>query len=227
MVDAGTAWDTDQMTRALRLLGKRPLDAADDRQVLAIVVACFALDRARPDPFAALWVGLSAREVEYYRQRLLGRRLRDAMPASPDEARQVLLDIVDEAMDRLEELEATLRRRETERAALRPTALLFDDTPEGRWVRARQSQYDHAILRIVDRFRRARRRGEPMTADPPRKLAARSGPPEAPATPPPSPALSRREAMAAARATARSEMADVHRPVPPTAGRPSAVAEGA
>ncbi len=199
IVNAGQAWDAAQMTRALRLLGNRPLDAADDPQVLAIVVACFALDRTRPDPFAVLWEGLSAREVERYRQRLLGRRLRDAMPASPDEARQVLLDVVNEAMDRLEELEATLRRRETEQAALRPAALLFDDTPEGRWVRARQSQYDHAIARIVERFSRARRKGEPMLVDPPPRVRARSKPTAPPTTPTPAPTPSRREEIAAAR----------------------------
>ncbi len=199
VVAAGTAWDAGQMTRAIGLLGRRPLDAADDPEVLAIVVACFALDRARPDPFAALWEGLSAREVEYYRQRLLGRRLREAMPASPDEARDVLLEVVDVSMARLEELEAAHRSREAALAELRPVALLFDDTPEGRWVRARQLQYDHAIARIVARFSKARRKGEPMLADPPPRVRRRREPTPPTATTAPAPAPSRRDEIAAAR----------------------------
>ncbi len=157
VVDAGQAWPADQMVRTIRLLGQQPLDAADDPRVLAIVVACFALDRARPDPFAALWDGLSAREIQFYRERLLGRRLREAMPATPADARSVLLDIVNQAIRRLEQLELALRARQSALAALRPSALLFDDSPEGRWVRSQQDRYDRALARIVDRFTTARR----------------------------------------------------------------------
>ena len=60
-----------------------------------IFVACFALDRSRPDPFAELWKTTTDREANYYRERLLGRRLREAKPRSKEHAREVLLEIVD------------------------------------------------------------------------------------------------------------------------------------
>ena len=95
VADAGTAWPDEQMVHAIRLLGKRPFDAVDDLQVLTIIVACYVLDRSRPDPFAELWKTTTDREAIYYRERLLGRRLREAKPRSKEHAREVLLEIVD------------------------------------------------------------------------------------------------------------------------------------
>ncbi len=223
VIDGGKRWDDDQMTCAVRLLGKRPLDAADDHQVLSIVVACFAADRTRPDPFAALWDGLSVREIQRYRERLLGRRLRDAMPASPEDARAFLVEVVNETVERLREIEAALRARDADRNKLRPVSLLFDDSPEGRWVRTRQLQYDHAIARIVGRFTTARRRGAPMLADPPpRRRTPKPGPVSrpldatSPTAPQPGPVPSRRDEIAAARRQRgrrwRSHTVPPHRP---------------
>ena len=114
VADAGTAWPAEQMVHAIRLLGKRPFDAVDDFQVLTIIVACYVMDRSRPDPFAELWKTTTDREAIYYRQRLLGRRLLEAKPRSKEHAREVLLEIVDQAVSRLEEEERQHRRRERE-----------------------------------------------------------------------------------------------------------------
>ncbi len=168
VVDAGTAWPPEQMVQAIRLLGKRPFDAVDDFQVLTIFVACFALDRSRTDPFAELWKTTTDREAIYYRQRLLDRRLSEARPRSKEHAREVLLGIVDEAVSLLEEDERQNRRREREIAALRPEMLLFDASPEAEWVRREQRKAERSILRITERFRKARRRGEELSPEPPR-----------------------------------------------------------
>ncbi len=168
VVDAGTAWPDDQMVQAIRLLGKRPLDAVDDLQVLTIIVACFVMDRSRPDPFAELWKTTTDREAIYYRERLLGRRLREAKPRSKEHAREVLLGIVDAAVGRLEEDERQNRRRERELAALLPEMMLFDASAEGEWVRREQGKATRSIVRITERFRKARRRGETLSAEPPK-----------------------------------------------------------
>ena len=168
IVDAGTAWPDEQMVHAIRLLGKRPFDAVNDLEVLTIFVACYVLDRSRPDPFAELWKTTTDREAIYYRQRLLGRRLLEAKPRSKEHAREVLLEIVDQAVSRLEEQERQHRRRERELAALRADALLFDASPEGEWVRREQGKATRSILRITERFRKARKRGETLNPDPPK-----------------------------------------------------------
>ena len=180
VLDAGKAWSDPELIRALRLTGHRPLDAADDFGVLEIFVANFVTDRSRPDPFSALWDGLNPLEINRYRNRLIGRRLQRAMPESPEAARDFLLDLIDEATVRLEEIEAELRAQDAGLAEVRPSTHLFDDSAEGRWLRSKQQQYNHAIARIVDRFTKARRRGQAMTADPPPRPR-----PEKPKPPPP------------------------------------------
>ncbi|MHB1562450.1 MAG: hypothetical protein ACYC61_33835 [Isosphaeraceae bacterium] len=167
VLEAGKAWSDPELIRALRLTGHRPLDVADDFGVLEIFVANYVTDRSRPDPFSALWDGLNPLEINRYRTRLIGRRLQDAMPESPEAARDFLLALIDEATARLEAIETDLRAQDAELAEVRPSTHLFDDSAEGRWLRSKQFQYNHAIARIVDRFTRARRRGQVMTADPP------------------------------------------------------------
>ncbi len=168
VADAGAAWPPEQMVQAIRLLGKRPFDAVDDLEVLTIFVACYVMDRSRPDPFAELWKTTTDREAKYYRERLLGRRLLEAKPRSKEHAREVLLEIVDQAVSRLEEEERQHRRRERELAALRADALLFDASAEGEWVRREQGKATRSILRITERFRKARKRGETLNPDPPK-----------------------------------------------------------
>ena len=167
VIDRGLAWPTAEMVGAIRMLGKQPLDAADDRRVLAIILACFAMDRDRPDPFVALWETLTAREVQYYRERLLGRGLGEAMPPTSESARELLLDIVNEAVEPLEVLEARWREREAALVAARSGSLCHDDSPEGEWLRRQQGKSTRAILRIVERLRQARRRGVTLSADAP------------------------------------------------------------
>ena len=135
---------------------------------LTIFVACYVMDRSRPDPFAELWKTTTDREANYYRQRLLGRRLLEAKPRSKEQAREVLLEIVDAAVSRLEEEERQHRRRERELAALRADSQLFDASAEGEWVRREQGKATRSILRITERFRKARKRGETLNPDPPK-----------------------------------------------------------
>src|SRR6202034_3398031 len=82
--------------------------------------------------------------------------------------REVLLDVVETAISRLEEQERRNREREMALAALRPEILLFGASPEGEWVRRQQGKATRSILRITERFRKARRRGETLSADPPK-----------------------------------------------------------
>ncbi len=80
----------------------------------------------------------------------------------------MLLGIVDAAVAGLEEEERQNRRRERELAALLPEMMLFDASAEGEWVRREQGKATRSIVRITERFRKARRRGEALRPDPPK-----------------------------------------------------------
>ena len=144
VVNAGTAWPDEQMVQVIRLLGKRPHDAVNDLEVLTIFVACYVLDRSRPDPFAELWKTTIDREVTYYRQRLLGRRLREAKPDSKEHAREVLLEIVNAAVGRLEEQERQNRRLRGGAGGVAPRGAAVRRQPGG-GVGAPRAGEGHAV----------------------------------------------------------------------------------
>jgi hypothetical protein len=165
----GLAWSPAQMLGAIRLLGHWPLAAFADRGVLELILDCATLDGGRPDPFAALWEGLAPAQAESYRDRLRGRGIEAAMSPTGEQARRRLLERIDETVEPLEEREAMLRERD---ALGRAGRRLFDDSPEAEWLRREQARATRGVLRIVERFRVARRRGEVLSPKPPARRPA-------------------------------------------------------
>ncbi len=131
---------------------RRRLPGADDLRGLLR-----GTDRSRPDPFAELWKTTLDREAIRYRERLLGRRLREAKPWSKEHAREVLLDVVDAAVSRLveQERQGTAAASGTWRGRCVPIRCCSTRaSPEGEWVRREQGKATRAILRITERFRK-------------------------------------------------------------------------
>ena len=207
----GLAWSPAEMVEAIRLLGKQPLEDIDDRQVLSVILACFALDRQRPDPFATLSESLPEPWVKYDCERLLDRGIGEWMPESSEQARAVLLEIVNEAVAELQALERQHREREEADAATQADCLAFDDSDEGESFRRHQVRSTRAVIRIVERFRVARRRGEELTpnpASPPARREVRRESRKAEETLGDRPAASR-PAAPHARVTLAEEMTDL------------------
>jgi hypothetical protein len=166
-LDDGRAWSPAETIKATRLLGKRPEDADDDPEVLAILAACFTLDRKCPDPFAAPDGGAISRERRSRREWRLARRLGEAVPLNHDRARDVLREIIDDAEPPLASLEQHHRAREAAQAAATAEMRRFDDSPEGDRLRRLQLRDTRALLRNVGRLRDARRRGYSLPKPPP------------------------------------------------------------
>jgi hypothetical protein len=166
-IDAGRAWSPAEVAGAIRMLGKWPIEAADDPRVRAIFVDSARLDADRPDPFAPLWETLAPQQVEGYRERLRRRGDVAVLDGTAEQARERLLEVVDGAVEALEALEPFLRERD----ATGPAGPLVDDSPEAGWLRHHQDRATRGMLRIVDRLRAARRRGIALTPDPPGRRA--------------------------------------------------------
>jgi hypothetical protein len=128
-VDDGRAWSPAETVKAIRLLGKRPEDADDDPEVLAILAACHVLDRDCPGPFAAPWGGPITPEARSRRQWRLARRLGEEMPRTEERAREVLREIIDEAAEPLASLERRHHDRDEALGETRARLRQFDDTP--------------------------------------------------------------------------------------------------
>src|SRR5262249_58052655 len=63
LVDSGQSWHSPDKLKAIRLLGKQPLRAADDRRVAAIFVASDELGHQNPEIFPQLRRQLLANQI--------------------------------------------------------------------------------------------------------------------------------------------------------------------
>src|SRR5262245_50915038 len=73
VLDAGRRWRPIDRLRAIRLLGRQPRDAAVDPRVLAIYLACRAMDPEGPDVFAEALGEPEGPEAAAARDRLAAR----------------------------------------------------------------------------------------------------------------------------------------------------------
>ena len=166
--------------KAIRLLGRQPMDAPQDDRVMMIYLACWAMDLDGPHGFQDLVNELHPAELKLWIARLDDREAMDRRPADRPSGKAELLKIVAEEEERLEEvLELHLERDEA--AGLEP--LLFDDSDSGERLRRYQLACNRTLLRILDTLeRRQRARGKVRTVP-----AAAADPPDV-IEPPPAPA---------------------------------------
>src|SRR5262249_14122095 len=130
-VEAGQAWQSPDKLKAVRLLGKQPIDLADDPDVAAVFLACHVIDPGEKEIFHELWNELLIGEQERYMKLLLGRVHDEDKPRDRAEARTVLLGVVDRAMSRMTSLLAAHRERAEADATEAADRLAFDDSEEG------------------------------------------------------------------------------------------------
>ena len=155
--DAGAGWRPDQRLRAVRLLGKGPLDAIDDPMVQAIYLGSFALAPDGPQVFADQYAELTRPQFEVFLQRLEARRATDWVPPDRESARQALLAMVDHVVGDLEFLSAARAEQEQSRAASASSDLLFDDSPEADRLHRLQARLLNSLLRTIESLRKLRR----------------------------------------------------------------------
>src|SRR6185312_11188836 len=118
ILEDGLLWQAHDRLKAIRLLGRQPLEAVDDRRVMAIYLACWAMEPGRPYAFEDLIPELTAEERRVYFERLEAREPLGAKPAGPEAGRSELLALIAEEEERLEAaLAGHLEREEAEAAA--------------------------------------------------------------------------------------------------------------
>jgi hypothetical protein len=152
-LEEGRKWQPIDRLRAVRLLGKQPLDAADDRQVMSIYLACRAMDPDGPHAFADVTSGLLQHERERFLEQLDARGAMSRLPADPETAMAAMLDLIADEEVRLEEL-LTIHLEREEAAGER---LAFDDSDSGEWLRRYQLTFNRTLLRILETLRKRRK----------------------------------------------------------------------
>jgi hypothetical protein len=160
ILEAGECWLSPERFRAIRLLGKQPLDAIVDRDVRRIFLACHVLRPTTKSPFEDLLreVGdspLNSQSV--FRPALKQLTTGPFTPKSPAEAREVLTSLVDRATSQLEVLLAEHEAREAEQAASPADRHAFDLEHDSELMRRYEASCDRSFHRALTQLRLLRK----------------------------------------------------------------------
>jgi hypothetical protein len=150
--------------KTIRMLGKQPLDCAQDQRVWLIFVASFALHPAGKDhAFEDLTSDLGTIELEGFLDRILSRwgLLLDA--SDTPKAKQTLLDLIARNVERLEAKREAHLEHADENAASSAERLAYEESPQGERLARHELASQRRAHRCVDAFwkyRREKRRHE-------------------------------------------------------------------
>ena len=155
-LEDGWTLQPPERLKAIRLLGRQPMDAAQDDRVMMIYLACWAMDLNGPHGFQDLVNELQPAELKLFVERLDDREAMERRPADRASGKAELLAIVAEEEERLEAvLERHLERDETP-----DPALLFDGSEEGERLRRYEATCDRGLIRVLAALRQRRRDAE-------------------------------------------------------------------
>jgi hypothetical protein len=135
LLEQGQPWRSPDKLKATRLLGRQRVDALYDPQVGVVFLACHQLDPSGGELFHEIWYELKDDQLYVAKKRLNARPLEWLQTQSDVEARQALFRIVTQAVERLETIAETHRKRAEINASLIADQLAFDGSVEGERLR--------------------------------------------------------------------------------------------
>ena len=160
ILEEGLDWQSADKLKAVRLLGRHPIEAVDDRNVLMIFVACQAIESRTGMLIPEIWYELREFERKPYAQRLIGRGIEKLTPADAAAARQALFNIIDRATAQIALKAEAHRVRAEINDSLAADRLLFDDSPEGERLRRFDLACGRGLARSLDSLVKLRRAPE-------------------------------------------------------------------
>jgi hypothetical protein len=139
----GGFWVPSDKFKAIRLIGRQPIDAVDCRTVAEIFTASHALYRTGK-PFDNLISDMGQGALDSYVNRVTGVWKDLVGPEDPKKARQILIDLVEENIQELEETLAEHFEKDREKARRTRDYNGFDESHGGQairrhWLRCRDS----------------------------------------------------------------------------------------
>ncbi len=158
LLEDGGVWQPHHKLKAVRLLGRQPWEIEHHSGVLDIFVASWSLYPKRDNPFFefASEHGPAAYQRVVRTIRLSWRNRLG--PYDPDDARAVLLSLVDRAVTGLQAKLAEAEAREEQEAPQKLALLSFDFSPEGERLRRLEQKHFNAFMSALDELIEPRRK---------------------------------------------------------------------
>ena len=165
LLEAGDPWQPPDRFKAIRLLGRQPLDIWEDARVMSIYLSCGAIEDSYPHIFRDVMTELDGVEQNRFVERLNARRMTERGPVGAEAGQAELLAMIAAEEARLEAALAVHLEHDEARGVLE-----FDDSDVGERLRRYQASCDRTLLRVLETLRRRRREAE-KSASPGRKPA--------------------------------------------------------
>ena len=150
LLDQGMPWLAPDKLKAIRLLGRHPIDAYDYSDVARIYLASHVLLNEDGQPFQEILNELTPEERPRYEHYLQMREYDRLAPKDAAAARLMLLEIVDRATVELEDTAGVFRELEEINLRFAGHRLSWDDTPEGERLRRYGLTCERTQLRMFD-----------------------------------------------------------------------------
>ncbi len=150
LLDQGMPWLAPDKLKAIRLLGRHPIDAYDYPDVARIYLASHVLLNEEGQPFQEILNELTPEERPRYEHYLQMRGYDRLAPKDAAAARLMLLEIVDRATLELEDKAGVFRELEEINLRFAGHRLSWDDTPEGERLRRYGLTCKRAWSRMFD-----------------------------------------------------------------------------
>lgn len=131
LLEQGKPWLAPDKLKAVRLLGRHPVDVLDFEDVARIYLASHVLLNEGGEPFQEILNELSPEEAARFAHYMKMRGYRALTPKDAAAVRRVLLEIVDRAIEVLEDSASVFRELEKINFEFAGHRLSWDDTPEG------------------------------------------------------------------------------------------------
>ncbi len=147
-VEQGLGWQSHDRLKAIRMLGRQPTDAAEDKRIVQIYVGAFAI---KPNMKRKAYDDLKA-EMATLDFKEFVNRVRDRWPLQVDasqmtKAREMLIDLVTRNIERLEAKLEVFEARSEELNDRNAALLALDKTAEGQIYQ----RYEMACQRKLSR----------------------------------------------------------------------------
>jgi hypothetical protein len=150
-------WQAPDRLKAIRLLGRQPMDLLADERVLMIYLACDAMQPEGPSSLDDMRTETNDLELERIKERVQGRGADRKKPASPEAGKSALLALIERTTGRLEARLTVHRQRREFEKAVQMDLLAFDDSPQGELLRRYRLARDREFHRALNALFKVRR----------------------------------------------------------------------
>ena len=150
----GKFWQSHDRLKAIRLLGRQPLDAIEDRRIAEIFVASYALNPVGHGPFDDLLSEMDTSQHVRYRKAVKARWPDLVTADETARCRELLIELADRNIERLNAKLEVHEQNADANARRTVDRLGFDQGPDGERIRAYKLKCRNGFFRAMESYRK-------------------------------------------------------------------------